>query len=248
VVITQDVTDQVRLGRELEASRRLAALGSFAAAIAHDIRTPLTSIAMNVQILRAHANLSEGDREYLDIASEEIARLNSSVAEILDFARPLQLRRQPVAPRELLDDVVRTLAPVLADRGVTLDVQLDESDDGPPLADERALRQLLINLIDNAANASARGGTVTVHAELDPARLLLRVADRGRGITPENLERIFEPFFTTRPDGTGLGLAIAQKIVRGHAGEITVQSEPGRGTTFEVTLPRPRAEAIAASA
>ncbi|MDB4928896.1 MAG: signal transduction histidine kinase, nitrogen specific, NtrB [Myxococcaceae bacterium] len=238
IVITQDVTDQVRLGRELEASRRLAALGSFAAAIAHDIRTPLTSIAMNVQILRGRANLSADDREYLDIASDEIARLNGSVAEILDFARPIQLRRRPVAPRELLDDVVRTLAPLLADRGVTLDVELAESAEAPPpLADERALRQLLINLIDNAANASARGSTVTVRADLDPTRLLLRVADRGRGIAPENLERIFEPFFTTRPDGTGLGLAIAQKIVRGHDGEITVRSEPERGTTFEVTLP-----------
>jgi signal transduction histidine kinase len=78
---------------------------------------------------------------------------------------------------------------------------------------------------------------VTVLADLDPTRLLLRVADRGRGIAPQDLERIFEPFFTTRPDGTGLGLAIAQKIVRGHAGEITVQSELERGTTFEITLP-----------
>ena len=238
VVITHDVTEQVRLGRELEESRRLAALGSFAAAIAHDIRTPLTSIAMNVQILRARSNLSESDREYLDIASEEITRLNASVAEILDYARPLQLRRRPVAPRELLDDVARTLAPVLADRGIVLDVQLAGPEGSPPpLADERALRQLLINLIDNAANASARGSTVTVQADLDPTRLILRVADHGRGIAPENLERIFEPFFTTRPDGTGLGLAIAQKIVRGHEGEITVRSEPDRGTTFEVTLP-----------
>lgn len=238
VVITQDVTDQVHLGRELEESRRLAALGSFAAAIAHDIRTPLTSIAMNVQILRGRANLSEGDREYLDIANEEITRLGDSVAEILDFARPIELRRQPVAPRELLDDVVRTLSPLLSDRGIHLDVELAESDDAPlPLADERALRKLLINLIDNAANASVSGSTVTVHASLDPRRLLLRVADQGRGIAAEHLARIFEPFFTTRPDGTGLGLAIAQKIVRGHAGEITVRSEPDRGTTFEVTLP-----------
>lgn len=238
VVITHDVTEQVRLGRELEESRRLAALGSFAAAIAHDIRTPLTSIAMNVQILRARSNLSESDREYLDIASEEITRLNASVAEILDYARPIQLRRRPVAPRELLDDVARTLAPVLADRGIGLDVQLAGPEGAPPpLADERALRQLLINLIDNAANASARGSTVTVQADLDPSRLILRVADQGRGIAPEHLDRIFEPFFTTRPDGTGLGLAIAQKIVRGHEGEITVRSEPDRGTTFEVTLP-----------
>jgi len=238
VVITHDVTEQVRLGRELEESRRLAALGSFAAAIAHDIRTPLTSIAMNVQILRTRSNLSESDREYLDIASEEITRLNASVAEILDYARPLQLRRRPVAPKELLDDVARTLAPVLAERSIGLDVQLACPEDSPPpLADERALRQLLINLIENAANASPRGSTVTVQAELDPTRLILRVVDHGQGIAPENLQRIFEPFFTTRPDGTGLGLAIAQKIVRGHQGEITVRSEPDRGTTFEVTLP-----------
>lgn len=230
--------EQARLARELEEARRLAALGSFAAAMAHDIRTPLTSIAMNVQILRGRAYLTEGDREYLDIASEEIARLNDSVGEILDFARPLQLRREPVAPRELLDDVVRTMTPVMTDRGVGLDVELTESDEAArPMADPRALRQLLINLIDNAADASTRGATVSVRAAVDEARLVLRVVDQGRGIAPEHMERIFDPFFTTRADGTGLGLAIAQKIVRGHAGEITVQSAPDRGTTFEVTLP-----------
>lgn len=230
--------EQTRLAHELEETRRLAALGSFAAAMAHDIRTPLTSIAMNVQILRGRAYVPEGDREYLDIATEEIARLNSSVAEILDFARPLQLRREPVAPRELLDDVVRTMGPVMTDRGVGLDVELTESDEtARPLADPRALRQLLINLIDNAADASTPGATVSVRAAVDEVRLVLRVVDQGRGIAPENLERIFEPFFTTRADGTGLGLAIAQKIVRGHAGEITVQSALDRGTTFEVTLP-----------
>lgn len=230
--------EQARLAKELEESRRLAALGSFAAAMAHDIRTPLTSIAMNVQILRGRGYLSEGDREYLDIASEEIARLDGSVAEILDFARPLQLRREPVAPRELLDDVARTMSPVLADRGLGLAVECAGPEGAAgPLADPRALRQLLINLIDNAADASVRGGTVSVQAAVDDERLVLRVVDRGRGIAPEHLGRIFEPFFTTRPDGTGLGLAIAQKIVRGHAGEISVRSEPERGTIFEVTLP-----------
>jgi signal transduction histidine kinase len=227
-----------RLAREVEESRRLASLGSFAAAIAHDIRTPLTSIAMNVQIVRSSSHLTESEREYLDIASEETARLNDAVQEILEFARPLQLRRQRVSPRDVVEDVARTLAPVLSERRATLDVAHRAKDVSATLvSDERALRTLLINLIENAADASPPGSTVRVETDLDDHRLRVRISDQGRGIAPENLERVFEPFFTTRADGTGLGLAIAQKVVRGHGGEISVASEVGRGTTFEVELP-----------
>lgn len=225
------------LSRELEESRRLAALGSFAAAIAHDIRTPLTSISMNVQILREHAWIDAHDREYLDIALEEIERLNRSVGEILDFAKPLALQPTTATPAELTDDVARTLEPLWAERGITLQIVRDDTP-GDVTVDERRMRQVLLNLLENAAEASTRGSSVTLHTTSTERSVVFEVRDQGRGIEEAHIERIFEPFFTTRTDGTGLGLAIAQKIVRAHGGELRVRSTAGEGTVFTVELPR----------
>ncbi len=236
VVITGDATERVRLSRELEESRRLAALGSFAAAVAHDIRTPLTSIQMNVQILRSRAEISESDREYLDITLTEIDRLNRSVSEILEFARPVSLATEPVDVRELAADVVRTLQPVCSERGVSVSLSTGGDGETAPM-DERLVRKVLVNLIDNAVDASPRGAVVELSAGVSGGHATFAVRDRGRGIDASQVERIFEPFFTTRPDGTGLGLAIAQKIARAHGGEVRVESAPGEGSTFSLLLP-----------
>jgi signal transduction histidine kinase len=225
---------------ELVEARRLAALGQFAAAIAHDIRTPLTSISMNVQILRRKLQLSDDDREHLDIALEELARLDRSVAEILDFAKPVRLTSEPIDVGELIEATSRNLAPVLSGRGVAVRVE-----PGAPLADAltvhgdpQRLRQVLTNLVDNAANASRPGAEVTLRASATADRqVAIEVEDRGRGIGADDLARIFEPFFTTRPDGTGLGLAIVHKVVRAHGGDIKVRSTLGAGSTFTITLP-----------
>lgn len=239
VVISQDVTERVRLAQELEESRRLASLGAFAAAIAHDIRTPLTSIQMNVQILGACVGLSDSDREYVDIALTEIDRLNRAVGEILEYARPLSLARVACDPAELAADVVRSLAPVHAEHGVEVVFAASATAPGEAVAfDERHVRKVLVNLIDNAAEASKPGDRVEVRAHAEPAGAVFVVIDRGKGIDPSQRERIFEPFFTTRADGTGLGLANARKIVRAHGGDIRVESAPGEGSRFTVTLPR----------
>jgi len=227
-----------RLSRELEESRRLAALGAFAAAVAHDIRTPLTSIQMNVQILRTREGLAEGDREYLEIALVEIERLNRSVGEILDFARPLTLMSAPVDARDVAEDVARALRPVYAERGLSLAVEGAAAGAELVSLDERRVRQVLTNLLDNAAAASPARSTVVLRVGAAGERATFAVEDRGAGIAPENVERIFEPFFTTRADGTGLGLAIAQKVVRAHGGEIRVEPRDGGGTRFVVSLPR----------
>ena len=216
-------------------ARRLAALGQFAAAIAHDIRTPLTSISLNVQIIRRKLALSEDDAEHLDIALEELARLDHSVAEILDFAKPVKLAAQAIDVGELLEDATRGMTTVLSGRGVAL-----RCEPGAAMTihgDPQRLRQVLVNLVDNAADASTPGAEVTVRASVTDAQVAIEVEDRGRGIQAADLERIFEPFFTTRPDGTGLGLAIVNKVVRAHGGEMRVRSVLGQGSTFTVLLP-----------
>jgi signal transduction histidine kinase len=221
---------------ELEDARRLAALGQFAAAIAHDIRTPLTSISLNVQILRRKLSLSDDDREHLDIALEELGRLDASVAQILEFAKPVKLIAQPIDVGELLESTARGLSPVLSEKGVALHWQ--PPDELPAIqGDPQRLRQVLVNLVDNAANASASGAAVTVRARPASAAVEIEVEDHGRGIPADDLPRIFEPFFTTRPDGTGLGLAICHKVVRAHGGDIRVRSTVGGGSTFTILLP-----------
>ncbi|MEO6774223.1 MAG: ATP-binding protein [Kofleriaceae bacterium] len=223
--------------RELEDARRLAALGQFAAAIAHDIRTPLTSISLNVQILRQKLALSDDDREHLEIALEELGRLDRSVAEILDFAKPVKLVPQTIDVAELLLATTRKLAPVLSEKGLVLRCEPAAETLPPVHGDPQRLRQVVVNLVDNAADASSNGGAVTVRAKTADARIEIEIEDHGRGIAAADLPRIFEPFFTTRPDGTGLGLAICHKVIRAHGGEIQVRSTQGGGSTFTVLLP-----------
>ena len=219
----------------LEDARRLAALGQFAAAIAHDIRTPLTSISMNVQILRRKLELTSDDREHFDIALEELARLDKSVAEILDFAKPVKLAAEEIDLGDLIEDALRGLAPVLTERGVAL--RCEPAGDLTVHGDPLRLRQVLTNLVGNAADASTPGAEITVRAAASDGQVAIEIEDRGRGIVADDLPRIFEPFFTTRPDGTGLGLAICHKVVRAHGGDIRVRSSPGEGSTFTVVLP-----------
>ena len=242
-VVARDLAARVALAverreavAELEDARRLAALGQFAAAIAHDIRTPLTSISLNVQILRQKLSLSDDDREHLDIALEELGRLDKSVAEILDFAKPVRLAPQPIDVGELIETTTRGMSPVLSEKGV--DLRCEPSDPLPAVqGDPQRLRQVLVNLVDNAADASQRGAHVTVRARSAEARVAIEIEDHGRGIASDDLPRIFEPFFTTRPDGTGLGLAICHKVVRAHGGELQVRSTVGGGSTFTILLP-----------
>ena len=247
-VVARDLAAQVALVverhsaiSELEDARRLAALGQFAAAIAHDIRTPLTSISLNVQILRRKLQLPDDDREHLDIALEELERLDRSVAEILDFAKPLKLTPQPIDVGELIESATRGLSPVLSEKGIAL-VCEPQGELRPVHGDPQRLRQALVNLLGNAADASTPGTTVTVRASIassaaDASQIAIEVEDRGRGIHADDLPRIFEPFFTTRPDGTGLGLAICHKVVRAHGGDIQVRSAVGVGSTFTILLP-----------
>jgi signal transduction histidine kinase len=226
---------------ELEDARRLAALGQFAAAIAHDIRTPLTSISLNVQILRRKLQLPDDDREHFDIALEELARLDKSVAEILDFAKPVKLTPQPIDVGELIETTTRGLTNVLSEKGVAL--RCEPQGELPQVnGDPQRLRQVLVNLVGNAAEASTPGTEVTVRASkvasaAEAAQVAIEIEDRGRGIKADDLPRIFEPFFTTRPDGTGLGLAICHKVVRAHGGDIHVRSAVGQGSTFTILLP-----------
>jgi signal transduction histidine kinase len=211
-------------------SERLAALGQLSAGLAHELRNPLSSIKGSANLLeRSVPQDSAIAKELAEIISSEVDRTNSLVTRFLDFARPLEPRREMVDVREVIDRAVRRAAvPVIRDYSPTL----------PRLAiDPELMEQVFLNLLTNAAQASAPESPITVGAIEAGEEIEISVIDRGCGIPPDKIETIFNPFVTTKRDGVGLGLAIVSKIIDGHNGRMTVESELGKGSTFRVFLP-----------
>ncbi len=211
-------------------SERLAALGQLSAGLAHELRNPLSSIKGSANLLERSVTQDNATvKELAEIISTEVDRTNSLVTRFLDFARPLEPRREPADVREVIDRAVhRAGVPVIREYPSTL----------PTLSiDPELMEQVFLNLITNAAQASAPESPVTVRAKEADGEVEISVIDRGCGIPPDKIETIFNPFVTTKRDGVGLGLAIVSKIVDGHNGRMTVESEPGRGSTFRVFLP-----------
>jgi len=241
VLILVDTTERNALQRDVEEFRRLAALGEFAAAIAHDIRTPLSSIRMSVQILRSKVTLPPEDMEYFDLTLEAISRLGRDVEELLDFTKPVLLRVDTVRLQELAEDAREA---VISGLESDVAIELDVPPDLEVPVDEAQVRRMLVNLLQNAVMASEPRGCVWLSARGDGNEVSITIRDEGRGIDPGDLERIWEPFFTTRTDGTGLGLALVRKTATAHGGSVTVQSELGRGATFSVVLPALRATEV----
>jgi signal transduction histidine kinase len=222
----------------LRRSERLAALGQLTAGLAHELRNPLGTIKASAEMLTKEMVKSRPEvmAEMVEYIGSEVDRMNGLVSSFLDFARPLQVRPVMADLKAVIEDVARHQSELANDSGVVVSVDLV---DGPFQFsfDPDLLRVALSNLVQNAIQASANGQTVTIKAARSGENMMILVSDHGHGIQKEHLESIFNPFFTTKPQGVGLGLAIVAKIVDEHGGRITVFSEAGKGTTFEITLP-----------
>ena len=243
VVNLADLTEIRTMEWEIQRLDRLAAIGRFAAGVAHEIRNPLAGIGAGVEYLASRLGPDPPDRDDLRIIRSEIARLDRIVAELLDYTHPRQLELRPVRVEELAERVHLALAPLLASRQVTF------APDGPPglevWADADRLEQVLLNLTKNAVEASppgacvrlawaARGASTTGHGL---PGVLFRVEDQGPGMPPEQRARAFEPFFTTKGAGTGLGLSLSHAIVTQHGGRLLLDESPGRGTVALLEIP-----------
>ncbi len=227
--------------RALRHSERLATVGRMAAQVAHEVRNPLMSIGLNTELLEEEL-LELGDpaaaeaRTLLHCIQAEVERLTGVTEGYLTLARLPEPELEPTDVNEVVEDLLVFSAEELARKDVEVEREL--TGDLPEVrADANQLRQALLNLVRNAADAMAGGGRLTVRTALVDGQVEVAVADTGPGIAPEEAERVFEPLWSTKPDGTGLGLAITRQIVEVHGGSIRCESRPGAGTTFFTRLP-----------
>ncbi len=223
----------------LRRSERLAALGQLTAGLAHELRNPLGTIRASAEMLEKPAvrNKPEVMSEMAGYIRTEVDRMNGLVASFLDFARPLQIRPAEADLAEVLEHVKREQSETARACGIAVTLLIGDR----PLVfrfDRELLRVAFSNLLQNAIQASAAGGAITIETKTEAHEVTVWVRDEGEGIAPEHLESVFNPFFTTKAKGVGLGLALVAKIVDEHGGRIHVSSERGRGTEFEVVLPR----------
>lgn len=218
-------------------TERLAALGQLTAGLAHELRNPLGTIRASAEMLGKRVAGNDAiAAELTSYIEGEVDRANTLVGRFLDFARPLSLRKSSVDVNALADRAAEALVREKAERAGRIHKNLDPSVKIVQ-ADPDLLERVLVNLILNALEASPDEATVTVKTRQTAEAVEITVLDRGQGVAPELREQIFNPFFTTKPTGVGLGLAISARIVGEHGGAIRVDSEPGRGASFTVSLP-----------
>jgi signal transduction histidine kinase len=235
--------DNSRLSRELRRSEaflaranRLSSLGMLAAGIAHEIRNPLTAVKTFLDLLPQRIDDKEFLGQFRDLSLAELKRVTDLIAELLTLGKSTNVTRSEVDLMSTIEPVVRLMDSTARKRQLTLRIVAE-----PALArvhaDPDQVKQIVLNLLLNAIEASPAGGEVTLRLRAAGSSVICEVQDQGAGIAADQLDNIFEPFFTTKETGTGLGLALVHQMVVEHGGAITVDSAVGRGTTFRVSLP-----------
>lgn len=225
-----------REAERLKQSESLAVMGRAAAAVAHELKTPL--VAIGGFALRIQRDMPEGHphADMLRIIVDQVAHMEQLLREMLDYSRPLKLQLYPQSLNELVRDVVSMTKLAASESGVRVVEDLDEQL-GHPVIDGPRVRQVVLNLVQNAIQASPRGSQIWVSTHLDGGQARVRVTDKGSGIPKGHRSQIFNPFFTTKSRGTGLGLAICRKIVGAHGGLLELVDRREKGSTFQMSLP-----------
>jgi signal transduction histidine kinase len=223
---------------ELVHREKLAAMGRLVAQLSHEINNPIYNIQTCLETLARRGDPDDPNREFLVLAQEELTRMAGLTGRLLAHSRPLSDALTRVDPNQLVERVATLAADEAAARNIELKLDLDESLP-EVVAHPGAIHEVLANLIDNAMDAMPEGGTATLATRTRDGQVLLEVGDTGHGIPQEDRARIFEAFYTTKPGahGVGLGLFVSEGIVRGHRGEMRVESAPGKGSRFIVALP-----------
>ena len=247
VYTLDDLTRVRRLEREVRMQDRLAAIGRLSAAIAHEIRNPLTSIAGSATLLLQLPNLNDEHRRLLQIVTRESQRLNSIITDFLAYSHAKQYRFAHVDIVPLLEDTLTLLEQRLEVQKLGIDIERRyATPKAVALADGDRMKQVFWNFCENAVRAMKQGGTLTIGIEDLGSDWQFSFADTGPGMNPQMVEKVFEPFQSQFEGGTGLGLAIVYQIVQAHEGKVWVRSKPGQGCTFVLRVRKAAEESIAA--
>ncbi len=239
VYTLDDLTEIRRLEREIRMQDRLAAVGRLAAAIAHEIRNPLTSIAGSVSMLSEVPDLNDEHRQLLQIVMRESDRLNAIITDFLSYSRGKSYHFAPVNLIPLLEDTLTLLQHRLNAEGSSIVIERNYAvPEAQTLADGDRLKQVFWNFCENALRAMGKAGKLKISVEATGEDWQLSFADTGPGISPQLVDKIFEPFQSQFEGGTGLGLAIVYQVVQAHEGKVWARSKPGQGSEFVIRLRR----------
>jgi two-component system sensor histidine kinase HydH len=240
VILFKDLTEVRSLRREIERSRRLASVGRLAAGVAHEIRNPLSSIKGFATYFKERYQDIPQDQQTATIMIQEVDRLNRVVSQLLEFARPVNIKPQPTHLNALIDDSIKLIENQAAEKGIAIKTR-NSIRAAQIMVDPDRLNQVLLNVYLNAIESMASGGELKIElsSNSEADGIDINISDTGCGISPEDLSKIFDPYYTTKSSGTGLGLAIAHNIIEAIGGQILVESHPGQGTTFRITMPNP---------
>lgn len=236
IVLLHDVTDAYRMEQDLQRHRRLSAMGEMAAGLAHQLRTPLSTAILYVGNL-ARGGLGESERNrFSEKALARLRYLEQLIQDMLSFVKGQSGERERVEVVSLLHELQLIMEPQMSRRGVLFSL-FDNSGGGTVFVDRKALIGALVNLLENAMQATSEGGKVGLQTFVREGELILSIQDDGSGFDAAQQDRLFEPFYTTRGEGTGLGLAIARNVAQAHGGSIEAKSSMGAGSEFLFKLP-----------
>jgi two-component system, NtrC family, sensor histidine kinase HydH len=234
--VEQKTEELKKTHERLVHSERLAAVGSMAGHVSHEIKNPLIAVGGLAQQLKRSPHLDEKEREKLELITTEVSRLEKMLIEVRDFTRPTTPNKVKTDINQVFRELIQLSGPVLLEHGIHTQTSLDDS--LPPFwFDPGQMKQVFVNLIKNAAEAMPEGGTLSIMTRKERQGVMIQIADTGTGIDAKFKENLFRPFMTTKKKGTGLGLAVSYKLIQDHDGDITFESEADYGTTVIIRLP-----------
>jgi len=236
--VIRDLTESKRLQQEIERREKLSAMGELAAGVAHEIRNPLNAISMIAQRIEKEFTPKKNAAEFKKISrvlKKETLRVNNIIQQFLKFARPPKLKTTPTSVPEFISYVSQLFKSQAKEKGIRFITSCNS--EKMIQMDQSQMTQALLNILQNALDATKKGGLITLQAVEEKDSIVFKISDTGCGIPSEQLEKIFNLYYTTKSDGNGMGLAITQQIVSQHKGTIEVQSELGKGTESSIRIP-----------
>jgi len=243
--IFKDLRERLKMERELREiqqallqSEKLTAMGRLTSQIAHELNNPIYGIMNTLELLKTEIPPESKRRRILELSLSEIQRLSEMLRNMLSFSKPEEEKRRPVKIDELIEGILLVMEKQMKESNIQVEASFD-SDIPEVMASTNQMRQVMLNILKNAKEAMPKGGTLTVRTTREGNKVLIHIQDTGIGIPEEIRDKIFEAFFTTKQKvkGVGLGLSVCYGIIKDHGGEIKVESEEGKGTTFTLSLP-----------